>query len=142
MQNTDASVALAGVPVLMAPDAAPFSVIVRHAVLPKQPNACPLVLLWPGQKFPVELLLLAVPVVSGERLMGITPARAPSQQLSPAVQGQLQRNWQVSPAVRRSASVVHAVPGQPDNAARYQDGPRLVRTADLLIRSRRHAHPS
>jgi len=45
MQNTEASFELAGVPVVMGPDAAPFSVIVRHAELPKQPNACPLVLL-------------------------------------------------------------------------------------------------
>src|SRR5262249_60490634 len=73
MQNTDASVALAGVPVLMAPAAAPFSVIVRHAALPKQPNACPLVLLWPGQKFPVGLVLLAV---RGEGGAGIGGSRS------------------------------------------------------------------
>src|SRR5262249_32521053 len=42
MQNTDASVADAGVPFVMAPAATPFSVMVRHAGLPKQPNACPI----------------------------------------------------------------------------------------------------
>src|SRR5262249_44920338 len=88
MQNTEASVALAGVPVVTAPAATPVSLIVRHAVLPKQPNACPFVLLWPGQKFPVELVLLAVLVESGERLMGTAPTCEPSMQAPPpGVQG-------------------------------------------------------
>ena len=44
MQNTDASVAADGLPLVISPAGEPFSVIVRQAVLPKQPNMCPLVL--------------------------------------------------------------------------------------------------
>src|SRR5262245_11144716 len=87
MQNTEASVALAGVPVVTAPAAAPFSVMVTHAGLPKQPG-----LIWPGQKRPVAFVALAVLVVSGERLMGITPTCEPSRQAPPPgrhVQGRL-----------------------------------------------------
>src|SRR5262249_13457667 len=88
MQNTAASVAVAGVPAVMAPDATPFSVMVRHAELPKQPKAGPFTLLWPGQKFPVAFVLLAVPVVSGERLTRITPTCEPSMHAPPpGVQG-------------------------------------------------------
>ena len=88
MQNTEASVADAGAPLLMAPAATPFSVIVRHAELPKQPNWCPFVLLWPGQKFPAGSVLLAVPVVSGERFTWITPTCEPSMHAPPpGVQG-------------------------------------------------------
>jgi len=55
--------------------------------------------------------LVEVPVLYGERLMAITPTCEPSQQLPPPVlQGQLQRNWQVSPAVTQSALLMHAVP--------------------------------
>src|SRR5262249_60369669 len=85
--------------------------MLRQLVAPKQPNRSPLGLVGPGQKFPVALFLVEVPVWSGERLMPITPTCEPSQQLPPpAVQGQLQRIWQVSPAVVQSALVVHAVP--------------------------------
>src|SRR5262249_4131139 len=88
MQNTAASVALAGVPAVMAPAGAPFSVIVRQAVLPKQPNMCPPELLWPGRKLPPGSVLLAVPVVSGERLTWITPTCEPSRHAPPpGVQG-------------------------------------------------------
>src|SRR5215468_2060912 len=83
MQNTEASVALAGVPVGTAPAATPFSVMVRQAGLPKQP-ACG----WLGQNRPVAFVALAVLVVSGERLMGITPTCEPSTQAPPpGVQG-------------------------------------------------------
>src|SRR5262245_23420486 len=88
MQNTEASVAFAGMLVLMGPAAAPFSLIVRQAGLPKQPG---FVASWPGQNWPVAFVALAVPVVSGERLTPIGPTCAPSQQLPPVtVQGQLQ----------------------------------------------------
>src|SRR5215831_1763912 len=84
MQNTEASVAGAGVPVVTAPAGTPFSVMVRHAVLPKQPTVC-----WLVQNAPVAFVSLAVPVVSGVRLTEITPTCEPSQQLPPpAVQGQ------------------------------------------------------
>src|SRR5262249_14595086 len=86
MQNTEASVADAGVPVLTGPAGVPLSLIVRQAVLPEQPT-CPAI--WRVQKRPPGSVLLAVPVVSGERLTAITPTCAPSQQLPPpAVQGQ------------------------------------------------------
>src|SRR5262245_20235989 len=88
MQNTAASVAVAGVPAVMAPAGAPFSVIVRQVSLPKHPNLCPLTLLWPGQKFPFGSVLLAVPVVSGERLTLIGPTCEPSRHAPPpGVQG-------------------------------------------------------
>src|SRR5262249_51341487 len=87
MQNTEASVPVAGVPGLTGPAGVPLSLIVRQAVLPKQPTCAAV---WPGQKRPPGSVLLAVPVVSGERLTAITPTCAPSQQLPPpAVQGQL-----------------------------------------------------
>jgi hypothetical protein len=41
MQNTDASVAGAATPFVIGPAATPFSVIVLHAWLPKQPKKCP-----------------------------------------------------------------------------------------------------
>jgi hypothetical protein len=40
MQNTEASVALAGTPVMTVPAATPLSLIVRQAGLPKQPTCC------------------------------------------------------------------------------------------------------
>jgi hypothetical protein len=43
-QNTEASVAFAGTFVKTIPAGAPVSLIVRQAVLPKQPNRCPPVL--------------------------------------------------------------------------------------------------
>src|SRR5262249_51017888 len=83
MQNTEASVALAGVPVGTAPAATPFSVMVRQAGLPKQP-ACG----WLGQNRPVAFVALAALGVRGGRLMGSAPAREPSTQAPPAgVQG-------------------------------------------------------
>ena len=73
---------------MIAPAGEPFSVIVRQAVLPKHPNMCPFALVWPGQKLPVASVLLAVPVVSGERLTLITPTCEPSMQWPPpGVQG-------------------------------------------------------
>jgi hypothetical protein len=78
MQNTEASVALAGVPRVTGPAAMPFSVIVTQRALPKQPAWG-----WPVQKMPFAAVTLAVPVESGERLMGITPTCEPSQQLPP-----------------------------------------------------------
>src|SRR5262245_16696967 len=62
MQNTEASVALAGVPVVTAPAATPVSVMVRQVELPKQPawGAAS----WPVQNRPTELVVLAGPVVS------------------------------------------------------------------------------
>jgi len=36
---------LAGVPTVTAPNGAPLSLMLRQAVLPKQPNRCPLTLL-------------------------------------------------------------------------------------------------
>src|SRR5262249_43380215 len=47
MQNTEASVAVAAVPGLTGPAAVPFSVMVTHAPLPKQPG-----LIWLGQNMP------------------------------------------------------------------------------------------
>jgi hypothetical protein len=106
-QNTEASLAFAGTFVKTIPAGEPFSLIVRQAVLPKQPAWVPPS--WPVQNRPVELVALAGPVVSGETLMGITPKCEPSQQLPPPIkQGQLQRGWQV--CERQSASVVHAFP--------------------------------
>jgi len=87
LQNTEASVAFAGTFVRTVPAGAPVSVIVRQAVLPKQP-AC--VAVWPGQKRPPGSVSLAVAVVSGERVTEIGPTNEPSQQLPPpGVQGQL-----------------------------------------------------
>src|SRR5262245_546537 len=106
MQNTEASVALAGVPVVTAPAATPDSVMVRQAVLPKQPTWVP----WPVQNRPVELVVLAGPVVSGESVTSIAPTCPPSQQAPPpAVQGQLQGTQM--PGATQFASVVHAVAG-------------------------------
>src|SRR5262249_55104035 len=48
MQNTEASVAVAAVPVLTGPAAMPFSVMRTQAALPKQPG-----LIWLGQNEPV-----------------------------------------------------------------------------------------
>src|SRR5215468_11373480 len=86
MQNTEASVALAGTFVTSVPPDEPVSLIVRQAELPKQPAV-----VWPVQKMPLALLALAPVVPSGERVTEITPTCEPSQQLPPpAVQGQLQ----------------------------------------------------
>src|SRR5262249_16100233 len=85
--NTEASVALAGTAVEIGPAAAPLSLIVRHAALPKQPTCTAP---WPGQKRPPGSVALAVPVVSGERLTAIGPTCEPSQHWPPpGVQGQL-----------------------------------------------------
>jgi len=85
MQNTEASVAFAAVPGLTGPAGVPVSLIVRQAVLPKQPTC---VAVWPGQKRPFGLVLLAGPVVSGERSTAITPTCEPSMQMPPpGVQG-------------------------------------------------------
>jgi len=78
MQNVDASVAPAGVPTLTAPAAAPFSVIVRQAALPKQPAW-----VWLGQKSPPAFVDVAVPVVSGDRFTLITPTCEPSMHWPP-----------------------------------------------------------
>src|SRR5262245_43845224 len=86
MQNTEASVAFAGVLKKSVPPDEPVSLIVRQAALPKQP-ACA----WLVQKMPLALLALAPVVPSGERVTEIAPTCEPSQQLPPpAVQGQLQ----------------------------------------------------
>jgi hypothetical protein len=50
MQNTEASVVFAGIPGVMGPAGEPFSVMVRHVLLPaplKQPTACAV---WPGRR--------------------------------------------------------------------------------------------
>src|SRR5262249_11876632 len=73
-QNTEASVVLAGMLVLMGPAVVPFSVIVRQAGLPKQPAVT-----WSGQKRPPASVALAGPGGSGERAMPITPTCGPSQ---------------------------------------------------------------
>src|SRR5262249_54569181 len=84
MQNTEASVALAGTVVRSGPLDEPGPVIGRRAELPKQ-RAAP----WPVQKMPLALLALAPVVPSGERVTAITPTCEPSQQLPPPVpQGQ------------------------------------------------------
>ena len=86
MQNTEASVALAGTFVTSVPPDEPVSLIVRQAELPKQPAWT-----WLVQKMPLALVALAPVVPSGERSMGITLRCKPSQQLPPpVVQGQLQ----------------------------------------------------
>jgi len=108
MQNTEASVAFAGTFVKSIPAGEPVSLIVRQAVLPKQPAWVPAS--WPVQNRPTELVVLAGPVVSGERLTPIGPTCPPSQQAPPpAVQGQLQGTQM--PGATQSASVVHAVAG-------------------------------
>src|SRR5262249_12033699 len=108
MQNAEASVALAGVPVVTAPAATPVSVMVRQAVLPKQPTWVPVP--WPVQNRPAELVVLAGPVVSGESVTPSAPTCPPSQQAPPpAVQGQLQGTQM--PGATQFASVVHAVAG-------------------------------
>src|SRR5262245_37427447 len=89
MQNTEASVASAGTFVKTVPAGEPVSVIVRQVVLPKQPAWGPPS--WPVQNRPTELVVLAGPVVSGERVTPNAKTRPPSQQAPPpAVQGQLQ----------------------------------------------------
>src|SRR5215831_5800142 len=83
-QNTEASVAFAGVFVRSGPPGEPVSLIVRQAALPKQPAP-----VWPVQKMPLALVLLGAPVSSGLRVTEIAPTCEPSQQLPPpAVQGQ------------------------------------------------------
>src|SRR5215475_7187437 len=83
-QNTEASVAFDGTFLRSVPPDEPVSLIVRQAVLPKQPAP-----VWPVQKMPLALLALAPVVPSGERVTEITPTCEPSQQLPPpAVQGQ------------------------------------------------------
>jgi hypothetical protein len=108
MQNTEASVAFAGTFLKSIPAGEPFSVIVRQAVLPKQPAWTPPS--WLGQNRPVELVALAGPVVSGERVRPITPTCPPSQQgPPPTVQAQLQGTQM--PGATQFASTVHAVAG-------------------------------
>jgi len=83
MQNVEASVAAFGTPGVTAPAAAPFSVIVRQAALPKQP-AC----VWLGQKRPPAFVDVAVPVVNGDRFTAMAPTWEPSMQAPPpGVQG-------------------------------------------------------
>src|SRR5262245_35772605 len=82
MQNTDASVASFGTPGLMAPAAAPFSVMLTHVVLPKHPTE-----VWLGQNRPFANVLLAGPVERGERSTAIVPAKVPSMQALFTVQG-------------------------------------------------------
>src|SRR5262249_60235690 len=77
MQNAEASVALAGVPVVTAPAATPVSVMVRQAVLPKQPTWVPVP--WPGQNRPTELGVLAGPVGRGEGGTPSAPTCPPAQ---------------------------------------------------------------
>src|SRR5262249_19636410 len=78
MQNTEASVADAGVPTVIGPVAGlPFSVIVRHVGCPKQPGV-PGVPPWPGQILPSGALFDAAPVVSGERSTLMGPTCVPS----------------------------------------------------------------
>src|SRR5262245_37326648 len=107
MQNVAASVTFAGAFVRSVPPGEPFSVIVRQSVLPKQPTWVPV--LWPGQNRPVAMLVLAGPVVSGERVTAIGPTCAPSQQGWFAPQGQLQ-GTHMSPTAQ-SVLVVHRVAG-------------------------------
>jgi hypothetical protein len=96
------------VPVVTAPAATPVSVMVRQAVLPKQPTWVPVP--WPVQNRPTELVVLAGPVVSGERVTPIGPTCPPSQQAPPpAVQGQLQGTQM--PGATQSVVFVHAVAG-------------------------------
>lgn len=87
MHINDASVALVGIPLESGPAGTPFSVMVRHAGLPKQPSCdAP----WPGQKRPPGSVSLTVPVVSGDRVTLIVPMCLPSQQSPPPiVHGQL-----------------------------------------------------
>src|SRR5262249_32595054 len=90
------------------PPAEPFSLFVRQVVLPKQPTWVPVP--WPVQNRPTELVVLAGPVVSGERLTPIAPTCPPSQQAPPpALQGQLQGTQM--PGATQSVVVVHAVAG-------------------------------
>src|SRR5262245_16568145 len=105
MHNTAASVASAGTFVRSVPPGVPFSVIVRQAVLPKQPTWVPV--LWPVQNRPVPMLVLAGPVVSGESVTPSGPTCEPSQQAWFAPQGQLQGTQM--PGATQFASVVHAV---------------------------------
>src|SRR5262249_56061013 len=88
----------------------PFSLIVRQVELPKQPAwGGPS---WPVQNRPVELVALAGQVVSGERLMGITPTCTPSQQLPPPVgtssYALRPRGFLVQPAVRTADALGEA----------------------------------
>ena len=63
MQKVAARVTASGAPGVSAPDAVPFSVIVRHVGSPKQPAAGAV---WSGQSWPVALVAVRVPVVDGE----------------------------------------------------------------------------
>src|SRR5262245_18952555 len=109
MQNTEPSVAAAGTFVRTCPAAEPFSLIWRQVVLPKQPTWVPVP--WPVQNRSAELVVLARPVVSGERVTPSAPTCPPSQQAPPpAVQGQLQ-GTQEPTAPPQAASLVHAVAG-------------------------------
>src|SRR5262249_20904166 len=84
-QKTDARVTLAGVPITSGWTAAtPVSVILRHLepppllpLGPKHPGAprTP----WPGQKFPAASVLLALPVVSGDRFVPRLTGRLPTK---------------------------------------------------------------
>jgi hypothetical protein len=108
MQNVAASVAFFWTFVRTCPAGEPVSLIVRQAVLPKQPAWGPPS--WPVQNRPVELVVLAGPVVSGARVTPIGPTCPPSQQAPPpAVQGQLQGTQM--PGATQFGSIVHAVAG-------------------------------
>src|SRR5262245_50408392 len=108
MQNTAASVAFAGTFVRTWPAAEPVSLIWRQVVLPKQPAWVPPS--WPVQNRPSELVVLAGPVVSGERVTLIGPTCPPSQQPPPPdPQGQLQGTQM--PGATQSVVFVHAVAG-------------------------------
>src|SRR5262245_17533029 len=143
MQNTEASVALAGTFVRSCPAGEPFSLIWRQAVLPKQPAWIPPS--WPVQNRPTELVVLAGPVVSGERVTKIGPTCPPSQQAPPpAVQGQLQRGRQRTPA-GQFASIVHSVVPKSLQtlATQWEPGVRQssVGSAHALVKSSEQTGP-
>jgi len=72
MQKTVASTAACGMPSVRLPAGEPVSLMHRVAGLPKAP-AC----VWLGQKAPVALVLLELPVVRGFRLTLSAPLKSP-----------------------------------------------------------------
>ena len=73
MQKTDACTAPeCGMPSVRLPAHMPVSLMHRVAGLPKAP-AC----VWPEQNTPVELVLLALPVVRGFRATASAPLKSP-----------------------------------------------------------------
>ena len=70
MQKVDPRVTGFGTPVVIRPAGTPFSLIVRHALLPKQPAA---LTPWPGQNWPVAFVEVRVLVSAGERLTEMVP---------------------------------------------------------------------